>query len=38
MMNGNKIHLCLIQFIGLIVPRRLRADWRQKWQAELHWR
>ncbi len=28
-------HLWLIQFIGLIVPRRLRADWRQEWEAEL---
>lgn len=25
----------LINFIGLIVPRRLRADWRQEWAAEL---
>src|SRR5215207_7258079 len=25
----------LIRFIGLIVPRRLRADWRQEWEAEL---
>jgi putative ABC transport system permease protein len=28
----------LIAFIGLIVPRRLRADWRQEWQAELRFR
>jgi putative ABC transport system permease protein len=28
-------HLWLIQFIGLIVPRRLRADWRQEWEGEL---
>jgi putative ABC transport system permease protein len=28
----------LIRFIGLIVPRRLRADWRQEWEAELQWR
>ena len=28
----------LIRFVGLIVPRRLRADWRQEWEAELHWR
>lgn len=27
--------LWLIRFIGLIVPRRLRADWRQEWEAEL---
>jgi putative ABC transport system permease protein len=25
----------LITFIGLIVPRRLRLDWRQEWEAEL---
>lgn len=28
----------LIRFIGLIVPRRLRADWRQEWEAELRFR
>jgi putative ABC transport system permease protein len=33
-----KLHLRLIRFIGLIVPRRLRADWRQEWEAELYWR
>jgi putative ABC transport system permease protein len=33
-----RLHLRLIQFIGLIVPRRLRADWRQEWEAELQWR
>ena len=31
-------HLRLIRFIGLIVPRRLRADWRQEWEAELRYR
>src|SRR5580765_3882023 len=30
--------LWLIQFIGVIVPRRLRADWRQEWEAELRCR
>jgi predicted permease len=30
-----KLHLKLINFIGLIVPRRLRADWKQEWEAEL---
>jgi putative ABC transport system permease protein len=30
--------LWLIRFVGLIVPRRLRADWRQEWEAELHHR
>ncbi|MGH9852816.1 MAG: ABC transporter permease, partial [Blastocatellia bacterium] len=33
-----KPHLRLIQFIGLIVPQRLRADWRQEWEAELRYR
>jgi predicted permease len=28
----------LIRFIGLIVPRRLRADWRQEWEAEFRYR
>ncbi|HKQ77837.1 MAG TPA: ABC transporter permease, partial [Blastocatellia bacterium] len=32
-----KPHLWLIQFIGVIVPRRLRADWRQEWEAELRY-
>jgi predicted permease len=36
--EGVKPHLWLIHFIGLIVPRRLRADWRQEWDAELHYR
>jgi len=33
-----KPHLWLIKFIGVIVPRRLRADWRQEWGAELRYR
>lgn len=28
----------LIRAAGVIVPRRLRADWRQEWEAELHYR
>ncbi|MGH9936020.1 MAG: ABC transporter permease, partial [Blastocatellia bacterium] len=28
-------YLWLIRVIGVIVPRRLRADWRQEWEAEL---
>ena len=28
-------HLWLIALAGVIVPRRLRADWRQEWEAEL---
>ncbi|MGH9935156.1 MAG: ABC transporter permease, partial [Blastocatellia bacterium] len=31
-------HLWLIKFVGVIVPRRLRADWRQEWEAELQYR
>ena len=33
-----KPHLWLIRFVGLIVPRRFRADWRQEWEAELRTR
>ncbi len=31
-------HLWLIRVIGVLVPRRLRADWRQEWEAELRHR
>jgi putative ABC transport system permease protein len=34
----SKPHLWLIRAIGVIVPRRLRADWRQEWEAELRYR
>jgi predicted permease len=30
--------LWLIHLIGVIVPRRLRANWRREWEAELHYR
>src|SRR5262245_16067246 len=30
--------LRLIALVGVIVPRRLRADWRQEWEAELRCR
>ena len=30
--------LWLIRLIGVIVPRRLRADWKQEWEAELRHR
>ena len=30
--------LWLIRVIGVIVPRRLRADWREEWEAELNHR
>ena len=31
-------HIRLIRSIGVIVPRRLRSDWRQEWEAELIYR
>ena len=34
----SKPYLWVINFIGLIVPRRLRADWKQEWEAELRYR
>src|SRR6266540_1820243 len=34
----SKPHLWLIRVISVIVPRRLRADWRQEWEAELLYR
>jgi predicted permease len=33
-----KPHLRLIALVGVIVPRRLRTDWRQEWEAELLYR
>ena len=39
--NGDsylKPHRWLIHLIGVIVPRRLRAAWRQEWEAELRYR
>ena len=30
--------LWLIKFISLMAPRRLRADWRREWEAELRCR
>jgi len=33
-----KPHLRLIALVGVIVPRRLRADWRREWEAELRHR
>jgi putative ABC transport system permease protein len=33
-----KPYLWLIRAIGVIVPQRLRADWRQEWEAELRCR
>src|SRR5262244_1648751 len=34
----NRPHLRLIALVGVIVPRRMRADWRQEWEAELRHR
>lgn len=31
-------HLRVIALLGVIVPKRLRADWRAEWEAELHHR
>ncbi|HKQ77975.1 MAG TPA: ABC transporter permease [Blastocatellia bacterium] len=36
--NFLKLHLWLIKLIGVIVPRRLRVNWRQEWEAELRCR
>src|SRR5215813_2224045 len=30
--------LWLVRLVGVIVPRRLRADWRQEWEADLQYR
>jgi putative ABC transport system permease protein len=35
-LTHRKPHLRLISLIGVIVPRRIRSDWRQEWEAELH--
>jgi hypothetical protein len=32
-----RLWLWLIRIIGVIVPRRLRADWRREWEAELRY-
>jgi len=37
-LRRKKPYLWLIRIIGVIVPRRLRADWRQEWEAELRHR
>ena len=33
-----RLHLWLIRALGVVVPRRLRATWRQEWEAELRYR
>jgi predicted permease len=37
-MERTKPWISLIRLIGVIVPQRLRADWRQEWEAELRYR
>jgi len=36
--TGFRFWLWLIRLIGVIVPRRLRSDWQQEWEAELEYR
>jgi hypothetical protein len=36
--NGFRFWIWLIALIGVIVPRRLRANWRREWEAELRHR
>ena len=38
MKNRWRLHLRLIGLIGVLVPARLRRDWRQEWEAELRYR
>ena len=38
MQTRSRFWLWLISLIGVIVPRRLRADWRQEWESELRHR
>src|ERR1044071_7453700 len=33
-----RLSLWVIALVGVLVPRRLRADWRQEWEAELRYR
>src|SRR5436190_5737460 len=36
--QGLRLYLWLIHFVGVIVPRRFRARFRQEWEAELQYR
>jgi predicted permease len=36
--NRFRFWLWFIRIVGVIVPRRLRSDWRQEWEAELQYR
>jgi predicted permease len=31
-------YVCVVAMAAVIVPRRLRPEWRQEWEAELGWR
>src|SRR5262245_10271877 len=33
-----QVYFRLIRTIGVIVPRRLRTNWRREWEAELEYR
>jgi len=35
---SRKPHIRLIALLGVFVPRRLRSDWKQEWEAELNHR
>jgi pimeloyl-ACP methyl ester carboxylesterase len=37
-MKKSRLAWWVIRYVGPLVPQRLRADWRQEWEAELHWR
>src|SRR4030095_9540365 len=36
--NSSRLPIFLVNAIGIVVPRRLRADWKQEWEAELRYR
>src|SRR5687767_12893949 len=36
--KSSGVYFRLITMVGVIVPRRLRATWRQEWEAELRYR
>src|SRR4029450_10899885 len=36
--NRFRFWLWVIRLIGVLVPQRLRADWKQEWESELRYR
>jgi predicted permease len=36
--RNSELHIRLIRIIGIIIPRRLRTNWKQEWEAELRYR